>query len=190
MKTILVALIALALGTAARGQNVDAKDVVGPNNTFFDAAYGVALTYPAGWEVLGGGRWGENNGDNTFRFRPLWPSEAMPSLYYKRYVPEGPQPPNLEPHFRDAAARKAASRVPMASDYRNLEETFSFRTIAGRPGFSYLATFTRYGRPMMEYFVRVAGEKVYVMFFTVGSPEDINAIRADIDRMAESIRIP
>lgn len=55
---------------------------------------------------------------------------------------------------------------------------------------SYTATFTRYGRPMMEYFVRVAGEKVYVMFFTVGSPEDINAIRADIDRMAESIRIP
>src|SRR4051794_27016483 len=106
MKKLILAITLLTLGSLARGQNVAAKEVVGPNNLFHDPVLGVSLTYPAGWEVLGGFRWGKNNSENTFRFRPLWPNEASPSLYYQPFSADNPRPTDFESYFRESARKK------------------------------------------------------------------------------------
>ena len=189
MRNTLLALLALALASVARSQAVDLKTVLGPNRSFHDSEFGVKLTYPAGWEIATGGRWGKNNGENTFRFQPIWPSPAVPSLYYQRFSPDHPRPTDFEAYYRDAAERKAASRVGL-KEYRNLPETFSFRPIAGRPGCSYTASYVSGTRKMAEYFVRISGQTVQVMFFTQGPAEDIDTLRAEIDRMAETVQVP
>lgn len=193
MKTALtLPALVLALFAAcpsARAQTVDLKTVLGPNNTFHDPVFGVSLTLPAGWGVKGGHRWGKDNGENTFPLRPIWPSTASPSLYYQRFRPDHPRPTDFVAYYTDAAARKAASRTGY-KDYRNLPETFECLTIAGQPGCRYFASFTSGGRPMLEYFVRISGATTQVMFFTTGTENEINHLRAEIDRMAETVKVP
>ena len=190
MKKLLFAFATFALCSLARSQEVDLKDFLGPNNSFHDPVFGIALTYPAGWEVVGGVRWGKDNGENTFRFQPIWPSEARPGLYYQLFSATSPRPSDFEAWFRESARKKAESRSQGAKDYQNVPETFLFKTIAGQPSCSYLATFTIGGRKMAEHFVRIAGQTAYVMFFTQGSAEEVEAVRAEIERMAETVRIP
>jgi hypothetical protein len=190
MKKTLLTLAVFALCAIGRSQEVSLNEVLGPNNTFSDALYDVSFTYPPGWEVLGGSRWGKNNGENTFRFRPVWPSEAHPSVYYQRFSSENPRPANINQWFAESARKKEESRLAGIPDYRNVAQSLVFKKAGTLPSFSYLATYTMAGKPMAEYFVRVAGQQGYVMFFTMGRPEDITAIRAEIDRMAETVRVP
>lgn len=190
MKKTLLALFVLTAAAFSRAQDVPLTEVLGPNNSFKDSLFGVSLTYPAGWEVVGGFRWGKNNGENTFRFRPLWPSEARPSLYYQRFTPEHPRPADITEWFRESARKKEESRGGPARGYRNLPESFSIKTVNGLDHFSYMATFTAGKQQMVEYFIRIAGKEAYTMFFTTGTFDEINAIRADLDRMAETIRVP
>lgn len=191
MRKLLFLLAATTLSAPGWAQNVPLSEVLRPNNTFSDSVHGISLTYPAGWEVLGGFRWGKNNGENTFRFQPLWPSEAIPSLYYQRFHPDNPRPTDINAWFRESSQKKEASRAQGGGDYRNVPESFVFKkTSGGLASFSYLATFTAGEKPMAEYFVRVAGQEGYVMFFTQGPREDVEAIRGEIDRMADTVRVP
>ena len=193
MKTILLPLTLVALCAIGRSQdnvNVDMQDVLGPNNTFHDRVVGVSFTYPAGWKVLGGFRWGIDHRENTFRFRAIWPSEASPSLYYQAFRPDSPRPADVRAWLLEAARRKEESRQGGTSNYRNDPDTLVVRTFAGRPGMSYLATFGAGERTLAEYNLRIVGEKAYVMFFTMGPLEDVLAIRREIDQMAETVNVP
>lgn len=193
MKTTILFFLTLVLCAAGRSQSskpVELKDVLRPNNTFNDPVMNVSLTYPAGWEVIGGMRWGTDFRENTFRFRPLWPSETNPSMYYQGFRPDNPRPSDVNAWLLEAAQKKEASRQGGGANYRNDPQTLTLRTIGGRPGLSYVATFSSGDRQMAEYNVRVVGEKAYVMFFTFGPLEDILAIRREIDQMAETVRVP
>jgi hypothetical protein len=193
MKSVFAAMVVLGICASARLQaniSVAPSEVTGPNNTFRDSVMGISLTYPAGWEMLGGARWGPDNRENTFRFRPLWPSEAGPSLYYQGFRPDSPRPTDVSAWLREAARKKEESRKAGMSDYRNEPETLAIRTIAGRPGMSYVATFTSGGRKIAEYNLRIVGDKAYVMFFTMGPLEDVLALRSEIDKMAETVQVP
>jgi hypothetical protein len=185
---------ALALGSqiaAAAELEVPLKRVKGPNNSFNDSVYRVSLTYPAGWELARGFRWGELNEQTTFVLRRVRPPVVTTSLYYQQFTPDAPRPAEIKTWFRDAFQRKEASRQKQASNYRNVPGSLSFETTTtGLPKCSYMATFSAGSKAMAEYYVRVAGHESYVMFITQGSLEDIDAIRADIDRMADTVRVP
>jgi hypothetical protein len=178
-------------------QNVDAarievplKDVKGANNSFHDRVYGVSLTYPAGWELVRGFRWGENYEQTTFGLRRLRPSVVSTSLFYQQFTPDSPRPAEIKTWFHDAFRKKEASRQKQVRAYRNVPESLTFETTTtGFPKSSYLATFTAGSGTMAEYYVRVAGHESYVMFITQGSLEDIDAIRTEIDRMADTVRV-
>ena len=193
MKTALVLFAALALGVVGHAQDtqpVDLRKIIGPNNSFHDPVCGVSLTYPAGWEVTSGMRWGPDYRENTFRFRPLWPAEANPSLYYQAFRPDNPRPADVQAWLREAAAKKEASRYSPSSGYRNVPESMTFTTIGGRPALSYLATFKAGAEQMAEYNLRIVGEKAYVMFFTLGKINDVLSVRDEIDKMAATVQVP
>jgi len=186
---LILAALALALGSPGHSQEVDLRQFVGSDNAFADAAHGISLTLPAGLEVVACARWGE--GRNTFHLRPVWPSKVTPSIYYQDYRNGSPPPSgNLEAYFHNLARKKAESRVQGMRDYRNDPGSFFFKMINGRPSCSYVATFTKGRKKMAEYFVRVAGRETHVMFFTVGPAKEIAEIRAEIDKMAETVRVP
>jgi hypothetical protein len=193
MKKLLLGFVMFA--AIARGQtdraDVALSDVLGPENTFTDRVLGVSLTYPKGWQVLSGFRWGHAFEQNTFRLQPPSFIQAQPSVYYQRYPNNQPPPAtNFESYFREIAKNKEASRREGIADYRNEANSFVFKTVNGHPTCSYLATFSSRGRFMTEYFVRVAGQKAYVMFFTMGDAEDVLRIRETIDRMAATVEVP
>lgn len=185
-------LLGLALAAPAWSQSIPLAELIGPNNVIRDPLYGVSVTYPAGWEVRGGARWGKNNKENTISLRPIWPLESRPSLYYQPTSNfDRPAPGQEEAHFRHTAGTKAASRVQAGlKDYRNLEDTFTSLTINGRPAFRYVATFTQNGKRHFEYFTRVLGEQMMVMFFTMGPWEELEPVRREIDQMSATVQVP
>lgn len=185
-------LLGLTLTLPAWSQSVPIAELVGPNNVIRDQVYGISVTYPAGWEVRGGMRWGKNNQENTISLRPIWPLESRPSLYYQPTSNFGrPAPGQEEAHFRYTAGTKAASRVQAGlGDYRNLEDTFTPLQINGRPAFRYVATFTQGGKKYFEYFTRVLGERMMVMFFTTGPWEELETIRRETDQMSATVQVP
>ena len=96
-----------------------------------------------------------------------------------------------EAYFRDIAQKKEDSRIASGrSDYKNVPESFAFTEIDGHPSLSYFATFTAGDQVMTEYFVRILGEKGYVMFFTSGKLEDVRAIMPQVKQMAASVKPP
>jgi hypothetical protein len=193
MKSSLLIAIAVALCSLGRSQPMPMKDVLGPNNSFNDALYGVSVTYPQGWVVRDAVRWGKNNGENTVFFAPPSPSAARPSMYYQMFSPSMPKPEagKIEGYLRDIAVSKESSRIRGGlSDYKNVPESFAFKQVAGRPAASYFAVFTLGNQINKEYFIRIVGEKGYVMFFVQGAAEDVDAIRVAVDQMAETVKVP
>lgn len=192
MKPILTLLLGLALSSAGWSQSIPLSELLGPQNQLRDPVYGVAVKYPAGWQVRGASRWGKNNAENTVMFQPTWPFESRPSLYYQPTTNFGrPAAGQEEAHFRYTAGTKAASRVQAGlRDYKNLENTFTFTQINGRPAFRYFAQFTREGKPQFEYFVRVIGEKMMVMFFTMGPITELEIMAREVDEMSATVLVP
>jgi hypothetical protein len=191
MKLIFALLCALSLTATTWSQAIPRDELVGPNNSIRDSMYDISLTFPAGWEVRDAARWGKNNQENTIFFQPIWPLESRPSLYYQpvsntdKSATESP-----EAYFRRTAAAKAASRKAIIKDYQNLEDTFTFIEINGRPAFRYVASFTQGGKKYFEYFTRVMGEQMMVMFFTMGPEEELAAVQREIDQMSATLRAP
>lgn len=194
MKKTLALLAALALVTVGQSQSIPLNELVGPNNVIRDPMYGIAVTYPAGWEILGAGRWGKNNQENTISFKVIWPSEARPSLYYQpttNFNRPGPSASEVAAHFKYTAGTKAQQRINSGmSDYQNIESSFEQTTINGRPAFRYLATYSRAGKKYYEYFIRVLGEQLMAMFFVQIPAEELDLVRGEVDQMAATIQVP
>ena len=195
MKSLFVVALALALCSLGQSQPqpIPPKEVLGPNNAYNDALYGVSVTYPEGWVVRDAQRWGKNNEENTVFFTAPSPSQAKPSMYYQMFSPTMPAPEagKIETYLRDIAAAKAKSRVGAGlKDYKNVPDSFAFKQIAGRPAASYFAVFTLRGQVTEEYFIRIVGEKGYVMFFVQGPAEDVTALRGSVDQLAATVHVP
>jgi len=192
MKPILALVFGVSLASVAWSQSIPLAELVGPNNLIRDQVYGVSVTYPPGWQVRGASRWGKNNKENTVMFQAIWPLESRPSLYYQPTSNfDKPAPGQEEAHFRYTAGTKAASRVRAGlGDYKNLEDTFTYLQINGRPAFRYVASFTQNGRKHFEYFTRVLGDQMMVMFFTMGPLEEMETIRREVDQMSATVQVP
>jgi hypothetical protein len=124
--------------------------------------------------------------------RTTWPLTSRPSLYYQPTSNfDRPAPGAEAAHFHYTAGTKAAQRVNNGlKDYRNLADTFTLKTINGRPAFSYVATFTMQGVPHYEYFVRILGTDLIAMFFVQGPVEELETVRREIDQMAATVQLP
>ena len=192
MKPILALVLGFTLVSTVWSQAIPLAELVGPNNLIRDPVFGVAVTYPTGWQVRGALRWGKNNMENTIAFQAIWPLQSRPSLYYQPTSNfDRPAPGQEEAHFRYTAGTKAASRVRGGlGDYRNLENTFTLLQINGRPAFRYVATFTQDGKKQFEYFTRVLGEQMMVMFFVMGPVEELESIRREVDDMSATVQVP
>jgi len=165
--------------------------VLGPNNGFHDAVFGVSATYPEGWSVRDAGRWGLNNRENTVFFNPPEGSEAVPSMYYQMYRSGAPAAGDAETFLREQAQGKEASRSHNgANDYKNDPDSFVFRNVDGHPSLSYFATYTQGDQVQAEYFLRILGENGYVMFFTHGPAKDVRALIPSVYQMGGTVKPP
>lgn len=185
-----VAAIQPAAAPADEYPPMSLSEVLAPNNLFYDSFLGVSVTYPPGWSVRAARRWGDKNHQATVALVPPPPLKGTPSMYYQMY-PDGSRPPTTEAYLRTMAREKETQRLAGgAVDYRNDPDSFVFREIDGRPSLSYFATFTQDNQVMAEYFLRVLGQKGYVMFFVKGPVKDIQAMIPPVQQMGTTVRIP
>jgi hypothetical protein len=186
----LVAGLLIGPATADAQTNIPLTKIKAPNNAISDAAYGVSLTYPSGWNVVGAFRWGDNNEKTTIGLRRTRPA-ANVSVFYQKFGAEGARPPEIKDWFRSSFHEKQAAKQQELANYQNDPGSLIYgTTTSGLPKCSYTATFTRGSARLVEYYVRVAGEKTYVMFLTQGTRSEIEAMRADIDQMADTLQLP
>ena len=171
--------------------DIPLKKLKAPNNAVSDAEYGVSLTYPSGWNVVRAFRWGDSNEKTTIGLQRTRSTVANVSLFYQKFGREAQRPPEIKDWFRSSFHEKQAAKQKELSNYQNDPGSLTYGTTAGGlPKCSYTATFTRGSARLVEYYVRVAGEKTYVMFLTQGTRSEIEAMRADIDQMADTLRLP
>lgn len=165
--------------------------MVGANNLFHDDAWGLSMTYPDGWTLLRGMRWGEDHRENTLFMSPDVPSTARPSMYYQEFRDPAATRENAKTYLRGLAQWKENSRIAAGvSDYKNVPGSFAFTAIDGHPAMSYFATFSEGNDVRTEYFIRILGRQGYVMFFTSGRLEDVKPIMPAIEKMAASVKLP
>ncbi|MCX6954241.1 MAG: hypothetical protein NTV51_18985 [Verrucomicrobia bacterium] len=187
----LIAGLLLSFVVAGAQTDIPLKQLKAPRNGISDAEHGVSLTYPSGWDVVRAFRWGDGNRKTTVVLRRSRPTEASVSLFYHEFGPEVTRPPEIREWFRSSFHEKQATKKKELTDYQNDPDSLKFGTTAGGlPRCSYLATFSAGSRRMVEYYVRVAGEKTYAMFLTRGFLSEIEAMRADIDQMADTLKLP
>lgn len=180
-----------AAPTAAFHPPMSLPEVLRPNNRFHDAVFGVSATYPEGWSVRRVLRWGRNHAENTVFFAPPEGSAAIPSMYYQMYPDGAPDFRNAEAVLREMAQKKEASRLERGlNDYQNDPGSFVFREIDGHPSLSYFATFTRGDQVHAEYFMRILGEKGYVMFFMRGPAIDVQVLIPSVHQMGATVSPP
>lgn len=178
------------LERARNQQSAFLSEVIGPNNAFHDAQFGLTATYPEGWTVMGGSRWGERSEQNTIAFTPATASSARPSMYYQQNQNPPPPPDQAEAYLRGIAESKEKSRIDAGlSDYKNVPESITYEVVDGRPTLSYYAVFTRGNQVMTEHFIRTLGQQNYVMFFTQGRLEDVQAIVPQIKQMSKTVKV-
>jgi RNA polymerase sigma factor (sigma-70 family) len=166
-------------------------DVLGPNNLYYDGVTGVSMTYPPGWVVRSAVRWGDRNRENTVMFTPHEAGSLKPSMYYNMYATGAPPPITTEEFLRTSAKKKEEQRIAAGlTDYKNEAESFVFRQVEGRPSLSYFATYTKSDELMAEYFMRIVGQKGYVMFFIQGKAEDVRKSIPTVHQMGATVRVP
>jgi hypothetical protein len=176
-----------------KGPKPTLADLLQPGRRIHDVQAGLTVTYPEDWAPRDVAlRWGVNEGENTIFFRAPEGSQAVPSLYYRKYS-DGPafDMANPEATLRDMALQKEVSRSAGGqNDYRNDPGSFVFRTIDGNPTLSYFATYTSRGEVQAEYFLRMLGPSGYVMFFNRGPVKDVQALIPTIVDMAGTVKPP
>jgi hypothetical protein len=167
------------------------ESVFGPDSLYHDDLLGVSATLPDGWAIRQAVRWGENNLQNTVVMVTGTTTTARPSMYYQMYSEGVPDLGAAEAYLRDLAQKKQDARVAAGlSDYQNVPGSFAYTDTAGRPSLSYFATFSVGNEVMTEYFIRILGQKGYVMFFTTGKFEDVQAIMPQLKQMAGTVKVP
>ena len=189
----LVALVAVLLSPLAADAQIDIpmRKIQAPNNTINDREYGVSMTYPAGWSVAGARRWGQNIEKTSIELRRGRSAVARVGFFYQKFGGEVQRPPEIKDFFRNSFHEKQAAKQKELPNYQNDPGSLTYGTTAGGlPKCSYMATFTKGSDRLIEYYVRVAGEKTYAMFLTQGTRSEIEAMRADIDQMADTLRLP
>jgi hypothetical protein len=165
-------------------------EMLQPNNRFHDPLFGVSVTLPEGWSVRQAMRWGENNRENTVFLKPP-EGEAIPSMYYQHYPDGAPELGQAEARLREMAQKKEESRsMGGTNDYKNDPDSFVFRQIDGHPSLSYFATYTQNEQVRAEYFMRILGEKGYVMFFVRGPVKDVQAVIPVVHQMGGTVKPP
>jgi hypothetical protein len=141
--------------------------------------------------VVRGFRWGQNNEKTTIVLQRSRPTSVAVSFFYQKFGGEAQRPPEIKDWFRSSFHEKQAAKQKELSNYQNDPGSLTYGTTAsGLPKCSYMATFTKGSARLVEYYVRVAGEKTYVMFLTAGTRSEIEAMRGDIDQMADTLRLP
>ena len=190
----LVALVAsLLLSSIAADAQIDIplSKIKAPNNAVSDGEYGVSMTYPTGWKVMRAARWGQNNEKTTIVLQRSQPASPIVNFFYQKFGGEAQRTPEIKDWFRSSFHEKQAAKQKELTNYQNDPGSLTYGTTAGGlPRCSYMATFTKGSDRLVEYYVRVAGEKTYVMFLTQGTRSEIEAMRADIDQMANAVRLP
>ncbi len=165
--------------------------VLGPNNLYYDAVTGVSMTYPPGWTVRNAVRWGDRNRENTVMFSAAEATAFRPSMYYNMYADGAPPAVATEDFLRTSAQKKEQQRLASGvTDYKNDPDSFVFREIEGRPSLSYFATFTKNDQVMAEYFMRIVGQKGYVMFFVQGPAAEVQKHIPTVHQMGGTVRVP
>lgn len=167
------------------------RKIKAPNNTVNDADYGISLRYPSGWKVERAFRWGTNQEKTTIVLQRGQPVVATVSFFYQKFGGEAQRPPEIREWFRSSFQEKQAAKQQELPNYQNDPGSLKYGTTAGGfPLCSYTATFTKGSRTLVEFYLRVAGEKTYVMFLTQGTRAEIEAMRTELEEMADTLRLP
>ena len=148
-----------------------------------DVTSGVALRLPAGWAEASGGRWGDR--ETTLVLDG--PAGAHVSLYYR--VAEARTEQQVTASLAKYVAQKTAQRkLEGLADYAVREP--KRHTVNGYPALSWTADFTERGAKMAEVVTYVESPTATGLFFARGAAGEAEGKRAQIDGLAEGVRLP
>jgi erythromycin esterase-like protein len=154
-----------------------------PAAEYKDDQYALTMKLTPEVQVQNVTRWGDQ--ETTVFLRT---GSGTASLYFK--VLREPRPPSAD-LLKAALDSKVKQRLDEGTDgYHVRPYSCASREIAGRPALSCLADFKLGGADQTEYLTFVMSEKTTALFFARCPPGQMDALRAQVDKVIETVRIP
>jgi hypothetical protein len=153
-----------------------------------DPVTAVSFRLPRAWKLERAMRWGDHE---TTLFLRDPESSAFAGLYY-----QWPRAQNslvdIEAEMRESIEEKARQRRQREKllDYRVLPESVRALVVDGQPARTWLATFTRNGREMVEYLTRIQSPGAVALFYCHLPATELPAFRLRFDPVISSLRLP
>jgi hypothetical protein len=189
----------------AQGQQVQSAGARGdgfpgrpsPTATFENGHYrlaagGIEFDLPADWNYEGTTMWDSNPGETAAWSRILggidgriaridaWMANVAPTV-----VPE-----NTRASLDLLIANKARQRTAYPN-WTVRPQSVAYTTINGRPAVVAVADWhQRTGKPKIEYLVWLYGSKSWALFFSVADPDQLEALRLDVNTVVQSAKMP
>ncbi len=185
------ALLFVEKTTAARktGQLPQQVKPVSETSEYHDETTGLKFQEQPGWSIQTATNWGDRE---TTVALSLANSTAQAALYFKPVDTTQPMSPGqLQTAMRNGSNSKAISRSNSGTvKYRNREDSFQTCKIKEQECLKYVADFEVDGKPMVEYFIRIANSKITAMFFARLPAADLETFREQFDKLAATLTLP
>ena len=166
---------------------------VGPitlgSREYRDADAHIRLPLPEGWGMRPSFAFGDH--ETNVPLAASQSTAAAPALYYK--VLDKPRVLTADSpaaQLRADCDAKVKQRVDSGlADYHVRPDSYQERTIDGHVALACTSEYTRDGRTMVEYAIRVHTDKVVIMFFAQLPAADLEQFRPRFDKLADALRI-
>jgi erythromycin esterase-like protein len=171
--------------TAARKN--DALPPPPPAAEYRDETYPVTMKLTPEVQVQNVQRWGDQETTVAFRTVP-----GFAALYFRvLHVPRALSADQVSKVLDAAIEAKVKQRLDEGNEgYHIRESACTERTIGERPARSCIADFKNQGEDYSEYLTYVLSEKTTALFFARCVPRDFDGMRARLEKVIETVRIP
>ena len=158
-----------------------------PAAEYRDDTYSLTMKLTTEVQVQNVQRWGDQ--ETTVFFRTVMGPAA---LYFRiLHEPRSFSVAEASKLLDAAIASKMQERLGEGNDgYHIRESGCTERTIGERPAISCIADFKNQGEDYSEYLTYVLSEKTTALFFAHCPPRDFDAMRAHLEKVIETVRIP
>jgi hypothetical protein len=213
MKPFLIGAVAAAVFAAlpADGSRVHAQvQVVPPSGapdgppgrpsadaTFEDGHYrhtlsGIELDFPAGWNYEGTTAWSANPGETARWSRAQLGGSSQGTASINVWMTNAT--PGVAPETQASRDALIAGKARQRTAYPNWAvraESVKSVVIGGLPAVVAVADWRqRSGKPRIEYLLWLYGSRSWALFFSFASPDQLEALQLDVDRVARSAKMP
>ncbi|MSU50696.1 MAG: hypothetical protein EXS37_16685 [Opitutus sp.] len=182
--------------------SIPLDEITGPNSSILDRKFGLSVTYPAAWIISKAER--HSDGLNqialkvpgashvvmNYRSTTPWEGFNPAALPLKELGPKPTTPTEIDAWLRNYVQTAEQRTQEKVENHGIRAASMISRVVNGHPALSWSRDFEEAGEPRTSYSTLIYGENVIVRFWMGDAVANLEELRAEVERMIETVRLP